>query len=163
MKTIKAWAIVDKNGDIEKLSLILDGMLMVYTTKKSAYKRKMSVEKVIRVEIREVEELKSGLDEYISMTAHCRVENIELHSEVERLERRLEDATNEVEVLKDHRGIIGNVLKYVHFVLCGTDEIKSDRCDEIQNAADAVMSEIAELRDENSRLKTRLKELMECE
>lgn len=58
MKTIKAWAIVNRKNYISKLSETCC-LLMIYPVKSEANRRKMSNEKVIRVEIRELKGKKS--------------------------------------------------------------------------------------------------------
>jgi hypothetical protein len=54
-----------------------------------------------------------------------------------------------------------NIMRYMHFVLCGTDDIKTDLGDEIQNAADAIKTKLEEAQDRIAELEGLLQEIAE--
>jgi len=77
------------------------------------------------------------------------------------LESALVKVTEERERLAIHRDTVFNVLKYVHFVLCGTNDVKSDMCDEIQNSADQLVTRLDILQKERDALKVEISERTE--
>lgn len=77
------------------------------------------------------------------------------------MEERITMLETELEVTLMHRGIMGNVLKYIHFVLTKTNETEGDLCNSAQLAADRIGGHVTDLEQQLTFLSQRVKGLEE--